>query len=599
MLSKKDFKYCEIVKENHYNRGDIVLLPEDKTNLDLDYFGKEVVNGFHSVFMHNNELLEYKNINNTIRGYIGNVYCEYLYWDMDNESIERAKEDSIELIERLKIYSDNIRIYFSGNKGFHIIVYYPELEKYIERKNFNELIKNICEGIAKDLVSFDNKIYDKTRIIRTPNSKHGITNLYKIELTYKELKTLNQEQIFNLAKQQRKLEFNYKKDNNSDLNILIEEASKEKPLIKDRGLFAASELLDGIINGFQTGSRNNAFASIAGMLHSRNIDNNFIKAILYKINTSNEVPLSERELDNIIYSISKYQVDEKYILPTNKDILNFRDAGSMWLKNIELSGDFSLGDRFQDINETMSVTLLGDLIGIVSNSGVGKSTLTMDFINSYAQIKDKYSLFISLEMASHACFFRGATISYTPDENGEVSSKEIAYNLIHKEDIREAIYKEWNKLLIVDKGSIALDQIENYATIANDVCGNRLGCIGIDYAQYIDGASEIDKSLYIAREVKSVIKRLSVIGFIAMQCNKIIPNSYVEVEDLHIEGVKAWKQACDYIMGFWKSKADNKRLHGKFLKTRWGKDDKRFDIKRNGLKYNCVEILPENYNFGL
>ena len=83
-------------------------------------------------------------------------------------------------------------------------------------------------------------------------------------------------------------------------------------------------------------------------------------------------------------------------------------------------------------------------------------------------------------------------------------------------------------------------------------------------------------------------------------CEYEIPEEikYSEIEDQYISGCKAVKQTCDFIMSVWKSKEDEKRLHGKFSKTRWEKDGDRFDLVRDGLKYHTEVVKPETNNMG-
>lgn len=591
------FKYCEIVTGGTHNRGNIIELPNNVTNYTLDYFGKEVVDGFHSLFTHTEDYKLFTDMEGGKKGYKGEVFSNYLFWDMDNENVDIARKDTIELVERLFSFNySRIQIYFSGNKGFHVLFGCNELNNLKGDPNFNLKVKSICSKIAENLDSFDKKIYDKTRIIRTPNSRHSKTNLYKIELTYDQLNELTTKEIYELAREQKKISnLIIGEEYNKDILELLNNSKIESTI--SRGVFSSDEIIDGICNGFNVGSRNNGYATIAGLLHSRNISDNIIEAILCSINKNSSTPLSESEISSVVNSISRYPINSDYVEAKDDDIITMEMAGQLWEKNAKQSGEFSLGERYKLIDEVMAVTLLGDLIGVVSNSGVGKSTLTLDFGNEYAKTKNTYNAFISLEMAAHACFFRAATIDATPDENGDVSSKEIAYKLLNDEEIKYSIYKNWNRTLIIDKGSIPIDLIEEYGYKVKEKYG-KLGSIVVDYSQYIDGASEIDKALYIARELKNVMKKLNVIGFAAMQCNKVIPNSFTEIEDQHVEGVKAWKQACDYMIGIWKSRDNSKRLHGKFLKTRWGKDDQKFDLIRNGLLYSTDIFIPDRITGG-
>ena len=112
------FNFCEIIKGGPNNRGNIVYIP--KPNYELDYFGKEAFDCYNSVFMHTEDYYKYDNKGTKI-GYDGHVFSNYLYWDMDNANLEKARTDTVELVERLMVYNkSNIRIYFSGGKGFHV-----------------------------------------------------------------------------------------------------------------------------------------------------------------------------------------------------------------------------------------------------------------------------------------------------------------------------------------------------------------------------------------------------------------------------------------------------------------------------------------------
>lgn len=595
------FRYCEIVKGGVKNRGNIVELPEGKVNMTLDYFSKEAIDSHNSIYMHTKDLLNYKEINGSIRGYNGKVFSEYLFWDMDSENLDNARKDTIELVDRLIPYTNKPRIFFSGRKGFHVCFYCPELNEYKDIDDFTSKYRAVCLNIASGLPCLDNSIYDKTRIVRTPNSIHPDTKKYKIEISYDELLSLTNDEIRQLASEQRKLSNIELIDVYCDELVEVLNNSEIQTVTVSGGKYNGDELFDGIVHGFQRGHRNNGYTSLAGMLHNRNVDSEYVEAFLQNSNKASADPLPEEEISSIVASICRYPSScierrQPAIVPVKNDFITFKEAGKLWVDSMNRSGNFSLGDRFKDINEIMSVTLLGDLIGIVANSGVGKSTMAMDFANCYSQEKDTYSAFFSLEMAAHACFFRGATISYTPDANGDVSSKEVAYNLLHEKELMEKVCDEWNRILILDKGSISLGAIEKYSEAAREVTKDKLGSIIIDYCQYIEGASDISRSMEIARDIKEVLKRINAIGFLPMQCNKTMPDGFTEVEDSHIEGVKAWKQACDYIIAMWKSRDDDKRLHGKFLKTRWEKDNGRFDLIRSGLKYHTEPYKPDRTN---
>jgi len=595
------YNYTEIVTGGVQNRGNIIELPSNISNIDLDYFGKTAIDSFHSVFLHSKDYLIYSDIHGGKKGYNGSVFSKCLFWDLDNINIDNARKDTIELVERLiKFNYKNIKIYFSGNKGFHVIYLCPELKQFVGDLNFNQKVKNICIVLAKGLNSFDDRIYDKTRIFRTLNSLHSKTNLYKIELTYDDLNSLTKEELFELASKQKKSNKIVYDDNyNEDIIRLLNNSITEETTVK-RGAFDAGEIITGIRYGFKCGNRNSGFATIAGMLHRRNIDSDFIEAILHSINSNSENPIQESEITTIVNSINRYPIDSNYIETENEDILNIQQAGNAWYDLIQKSGYTNFGERFLHLNERMKLCIPGDAIAIVANTGVGKSTIGLELGNNEALARNMYSLIASLEMSRAGIFFRAATIEATDlSIDNYVPSSDVASTLLKSTVLRDKVYKTWKSLKIVDKGGLSLDKIIEYFQSAQLKFENQIGNLVIDYAQNIKDSEKIDYAMMMARRFKEVAKGLNTKLFVLMQCNKTVPDDYTEVQKNYIEGAGAYVQAMDYIIAAWRSRDQNNRLHCKFLKDRWGSSDYKFDLVREGLKYHTENYIPDRPSGGI
>lgn len=596
------YKYVEIVTgEIKYNRGNVVKLDSLQSHINLDYFNssKPVINGFHSAFCHTKDFLNYENDDSSKSGYDGEVFSEYLFWDMDNKDIDKAREDTIELVDSLSAYnSENVLIYYSGNKGFHVYYMCPELQKFIDNIEFNNIIKNTCIDFAFNLNSFDSKIYDKTRIIRTPNSLHPVTNKYKVHLTIEELNSLTNNEMEVLSSSKRKRDFNTLQNNtNEDMLDIIKNVKSHNK--KSNRIFCAGELLDGIVNGFEEGKRNSGYASIAGLLHRRNIDEDFIRSIIYAINKNSNPPVSEQEIDTIVRSIGRYSIDDSYRPAESDDIISIEQASKAWYEIITSSGYCSFGDRFQHLNNRMKLCIPGDTVAIVASSGVGKTTWGLELGNAEAKSKDGYSLMASLEMSRAGIFFRAATIeSEELSIDNYVPSTEVAEALLKDSTLKTKVIDKWNNLKIIDRGGLTLDKIVEYYKVAQDLYKNKFSNLVIDYAQNIYGSEEITYSMGMARRFKAVAKDLNTKVIVLMQTNKTLSDDFTEIQKNHIEGAGAYYQAMDYIISAWKSREQNNRIHCKLMKDRWGGSDYKFDMVRNGLKYHTENFVPDRMSYG-
>lgn len=141
----------------------------------------------------------YDKNNNSIADYTGKALTNKLIFDFDKkDEVEKAKEEVRTLLNFLSKQGVDVvtstNVFFSGHKGFHV-------EVLINKELTPSELKVICTNIAKELnlTTFDPKIYNTTRLIRIPNTKHQVTSLYKIQLEPKQLKNLTIEQIKALA----------------------------------------------------------------------------------------------------------------------------------------------------------------------------------------------------------------------------------------------------------------------------------------------------------------------------------------------------------------------------------------------------------------
>jgi len=199
----------------------------------------------------------------------------------------------------------------------------------------------------------------------------------------------------------------------------------------------------------------------------------------------------------------------------------------------------------------------------------------------------------SLEMSAAGVFFRAATIEAKPDEDGRVDSTYVAKTLIDDQKLRDAVSDTWKNTLIVDKGGMSIEKIREYFLTAQDLYGGTLSNLVIDYAQNIKNAEDITHAMRMAREFKTLAKELKTKLIVLMQTNKQCASEYEEIIPSYIEGAGAYRQACDYIIGIWKSRIDIKRVHCKIIKDRWGEGGVKFDLLREGLKYHTTEFRTE------
>ena len=135
----------------------------------FDHIDDDQKDYYASAYLYNEQQAEEFKKTGSVRG-IKDVVTNRIWFDFDtSEDPTFAQIDAKEAIRRLEKYGinkKNIEIYFSGNKGFHLVV---TLNRFIQP----DQVYNICvKKFGQDLKSLDSAVYDPSRIFREIGRAH-------------------------------------------------------------------------------------------------------------------------------------------------------------------------------------------------------------------------------------------------------------------------------------------------------------------------------------------------------------------------------------------------------------------------------------------
>ena len=197
------FNYTEVATGGANKRGKVKRL-EDVEPHGADFYT--------SVYDHAADFEDYVKERGTCKGYKGAVRPRGVHFDIDRPELADALGDAQRLGSRLvKDYSvppDMVRYYFSGSKGFHGEVPLECFGGIEASVNAPERVKNLALRIL-DGMETDTAVYDRNRLWRSPNTLNakGDPMLYKVPLTHHELMTLSIDEIKELARKPRTVNF--------------------------------------------------------------------------------------------------------------------------------------------------------------------------------------------------------------------------------------------------------------------------------------------------------------------------------------------------------------------------------------------------------
>lgn len=290
----KEFKRYLYVPENLYKR----ILRERYPNRGL----------FKTVYSYNNPNID--------EAY---MYGDF-YLDFDDENnIEKVREDAISTINLInqlfRIPKEDINIFFSGSKGFHLTVDKKILGVEPDKK-LNIIYKHIAKMLYKQTKhkTIDMKIYDNKRLFRLPNSQHEKTNLYKIQISYQELVNLSHDQLSQLARNPRELS-----NDTKELNVY---ANKMYLKLKESAIEEFEKILNGNYFSNVTKTIKDTPPCIMNLLEEGPIDGTKNNTLAILTSFYKSKGLSYRDTYNLVLDWSNGSIPEGEFRRTVNSIYN-------------------------------------------------------------------------------------------------------------------------------------------------------------------------------------------------------------------------------------------------------------------------------------
>lgn len=294
-----EFNRIEIAEGAVWNRNKIILMErlhmfEGKTDC------------FRSLFVFNERIENFVNETGSVKGFRGDHYVDYMFFDFDGDDLAKVEKEVKRFIDHLrstyKIPLIYIGIFFSGRRGFHVVVPFNAFTStQAPKKDFWLVYKKVAIEMLEGFDFADRKIYQLNRLIRTPNTRHSKSGLYKININYIDLSSPIQNI---LARAQEPLPDNLispseveEVENLNELFNKYKTIERSHPRVRVEAN-KRDELLNIISTGVNYGERHIATVRLTGLFRRNGFDFDFTMAFMRLWNQNNRPTFSDDELQS-------------------------------------------------------------------------------------------------------------------------------------------------------------------------------------------------------------------------------------------------------------------------------------------------------------
>lgn len=279
----------------------------------------------------------------TIAGYEGRVWAPFFPIDLDHPDIEPARAAArllvSVLIDHWKIDSRAVHVYFSGSKGFHLMMDSRLFGRVMPSRTLPQIFDSMRRHLAQELPeglrqTVDLGIKDRVRLLRLPNTIHEKSKLHKIILSLDELKNASIGEIRANARLPRLLTMTDETGFLSCVDIKEhEEACRffqrvkrqvtrfarkpfryrfRPPADPMRIVFPCAALQSIWESHIEPGYRNNCAIRLASMLRLLGLNENQANDKLEEWNEAQHIQLPADELHNVVRSAYQHRFPYRY-----------------------------------------------------------------------------------------------------------------------------------------------------------------------------------------------------------------------------------------------------------------------------------------------
>lgn len=526
------------------------VIPLDKLYEKVDPYH----DSYRGLFFYSEEMLKHVAQTGSVSRYNGPSGVKYLVWDFDSTEVEASRTDAVQLLDRLVsqygLNENEVGIYFSGKKGFHIEIKTDGIT-VLDNKlddNIPVYVKRICLSLAEGLKTLDKGIYNHNRLYRIAGTLHNkesevagqMVRLFKTRISGNALRTFTIEDIKKSAIKLRVPDLFYPIKDPSKLNAVVDsvvknvnevtrEANVNLPVINQEGVSdenlapaRVKTCMWRLYQGDYTDGRNNALLRIADHEKKQGKPAEVVKATLYGVvdimNRRNPAkakldPISDHEIDTLVrqaftseidYGCNDFVLDAMcskkcYLAPkkfndSKADTVTIAEAykrSKVFFKEYNAN---LVNTGFKTVDEKMPL-LLSTFNLIVGRPGTGKTSVMLNLLKNASEA-DMPAIFFNMDMSEEMLIQRAAPIfmydkNYTGSISGTDFMKAHADNneaLLKKAEL--AFEKISENVLISSQRSMTVKDIEVEIDRQEKIWGRKIKLVIVDYVQLLKSDKE-------------------------------------------------------------------------------------------------------------
>lgn len=540
------------------------LIPFEEVEKAIDFTKEQYV----STYYYNQEQFDKFKTTGTVAG-VSDVFTDKVWFDFDSVNPDVSKQSAVKTIERLNkdgIPTEDIEIYFSGNKGYHLVV-------NVNRKLKPKEVQAICNKYAGDLPAFDPSLYDYVQVLRAAGSKHQVSGLHKIPLTFKQVSGLSTEEIKTIAISVDNVnnEFEWKTVKPKD-EFYIVPVIKEKPKVEFKEIDWSQRpnywkpykwaLLQGYFDG---GERHNALLVIAATCRALGYDKDTAYYMCKSAMKKQALRLNAKEFpkeelyNDIVKSVYSENWKGGAYSPKNNlwlqkycekmgfnedekedeviDIAGVHGSFKDFVVNIDKN---TIKTGIKSLDDAMPITT-GMNLGIVGAASAGKTAIALEILKNTSEA-GVVSVIASLDMHRNRLFEK-LLYKVSASLYGKPLSRPALYKMFQdnkENELMVELKKQYSNVYFYDRSCPTVGDLRKFIKQVEESTGKKVKLCMVDYFERLgsDISDATASSLKIAGELQDLINDFNIALITLVQPNKFSLSGGAESPILSYTAIK-------------------------------------------------------------